>query len=175
MVQWLYGMKVNWTTIGLDGEMVDGLSPVYDFLYSHTLCHRYQPVMRSEPAPFVTGIAANHFGSGQSRFIQGHLRSNEVKVNLAASQEERLAHMGVGKTETSFSPPPKIAKTNTVSSCVMKPIAILAANFGSKIDKEIEDSKIKEPDSGFQEADSIDIADRKVSHVEVKSNGQSNH
>ena len=176
VVQWLYGMKVQWTTIGLDGEMFDGLSPVYDFLFEHTLCHRFQPATYQLPESTVSGVAANHFGSGHSRFIQGQLRSNEVKVNLTSSKEERLAQMGVGDIEPSRSPPPKIAKTVTVSSCVMKPIAVLVtAKSDSEMDqdKEIEDSTIQEVDSGIQESDSIEQVasppDRNVKQIELAS------
>ena len=167
VVQWLYTMKVSWTTVGFDGEMIDGLAPVYDFLHDHTLCHRFQPSNVAISNFAVSGIEANHFGSGQSRMIEGQMRSNEVKFNSTATQKERLSHMGVG--DFARSPPPKIAKTITVSS-VLKPIAVVLKTDSTGQNDKL-DNSIKEPDSGFQESDSMEPCETKrtVSKVDIKS------
>ena len=120
VIQWLDNMKVRWTTVGLDGEMVEGLSPVYDFLAEHVLCHRDQKSFSAPPKKFISGLDADTLSA------KGFSQANRVQHPLAVkfdnfSQSERLKHMGVGAHKCPDSPPSKMAKTVTVSQLKTKP------------------------------------------------------
>ena len=113
VIQWFYNMKVQWTTIGIDGELIDGLSPVYDFLADHVLCHRDQKTFEAPPKPFVSGTEADQFSA--SRFGQNQIHHPLAVRFENLNQSARMKQMGVGAEKVPDSPPSKIAKTVTVT------------------------------------------------------------